>query len=419
MLKTCAFLAGVALAVVLAAPDGAAKGPPGPALAARQKRAQEVLAQLNALDVRFGKVVDSWNGARIDLVANRRALAANRLALRRAQRRARVVTDRLAQRLVAIYESGGTPSFLEVIAGASSIGNLLDRFHAADTVASYDRKLVGQAARVAARLAETRRRLRRTQQRRLDVLHRLDSERGQIGTMLDQRQRLLSSIRSEIAVMKAREARRQEALAAAARARLARARAEARTAAARAAAAKAEAEAAAARTARTRTASAPTTTAAPTTTTDPTPTVAPPASTAPTTSAAPTTTTTAADPSAPPGPGHPEAASIALRYLGVPYRWGGASPDTGFDCSGLVMYVYTQLGIQLPHQAEAQYGYGTPVPRDQLAPGDLVFFDGLSHVGIYIGAGEMVHAPQTGDVVSITPLSQFGGARYVGARRLP
>ncbi len=114
--------------------------------------------------------------------------------------------------------------------------------------------------------------------------------------------------------------------------------------------------------------------------------------------------------------GHPEAATIALKYLGVPYAWGGATPG-GFDCSGLVMYVYGQLGISLPHYAAAQYGFGTPVSRDQLQPGDLVFFDGLNHVGIYIGGDEMVHAPQTGDVVKITALADFG-AGYVGARRL-
>ena len=105
-----------------------------------------------------------------------------------------------------------------------------------------------------------------------------------------------------------------------------------------------------------------------------------------------------------------------MKYLGIPYAWGGASP-AGFDCSGLVMYVYAQLGILLPHYAAAQYGFGSPVSRDQLQPGDLVFFDGLSHVGIYIGGGQVVHAPQTGDVVKISSLSDFG-AGYVGARRL-
>jgi peptidoglycan DL-endopeptidase CwlO len=81
------------------------------------------------------------------------------------------------------------------------------------------------------------------------------------------------------------------------------------------------------------------------------------------------------------------------------------------------MYVYAQLGISLPHYAAAQYQLGTPVDRSQLQPGDLVFFDALDHVGIYIGNGQFVHAPQTGDVVKITALSDFGDS-YVGARRL-
>jgi cell wall-associated NlpC family hydrolase len=119
---------------------------------------------------------------------------------------------------------------------------------------------------------------------------------------------------------------------------------------------------------------------------------------------------------APAGGGHPEAATIALRYLGTPYVWGGAAPG-GFDCSGLVMYVYAQLGISLPHFAAAQYGFGSPVAADQLQPGDLVFFDALDHVGIYIGGGQFVHAPHTGDVVKISSLAEFGSA-YVGARRI-
>jgi cell wall-associated NlpC family hydrolase len=117
-----------------------------------------------------------------------------------------------------------------------------------------------------------------------------------------------------------------------------------------------------------------------------------------------------------PGGGHPQAATIALRYLGVPYKWGGASP-AGFDCSGLVMYVYAQLGISLPHFAAAQYGYGVPVSRDQLQPGDLVFFENLNHVAIYIGGGQVVHAPSTGDVVKISNISDWGNS-YVGARRI-
>jgi peptidoglycan DL-endopeptidase CwlO len=111
-----------------------------------------------------------------------------------------------------------------------------------------------------------------------------------------------------------------------------------------------------------------------------------------------------------------QAVAIAERYLGVPYVWGGASPS-GFDCSGLTMYVYAQLGVSLPHNAAAQYAQLPHVAESDLEPGDLVFFDGLGHVGIYIGGGEMIHAPHTGTVVQIAPLS--GGGAYFGAARVP
>ena len=107
-----------------------------------------------------------------------------------------------------------------------------------------------------------------------------------------------------------------------------------------------------------------------------------------------------------------------MQYLGVPYLWGGASPTTGFDCSGLVMYVYAQLGIVLPHFAAAQFGFGVPVPRDQLQPGDLVFFDNLNHVGISLGGNEFVDAPHTGDVVKISTITGWYAQNYVGARRI-
>jgi len=83
------------------------------------------------------------------------------------------------------------------------------------------------------------------------------------------------------------------------------------------------------------------------------------------------------------------------------------------------MYVYAQLGVSLPHYTVGQYAAGTPVARAELQPGDLVFFDGLGHVGIYIGGGEFIHAPHTGDVVKVSSLSEsWYAATYVGARRL-
>ena len=113
------------------------------------------------------------------------------------------------------------------------------------------------------------------------------------------------------------------------------------------------------------------------------------------------------------------AAKIALREVGVPYRWGGASPASGFDCSGLVYWVYGRLGLELPHSSYALYDRGRPVLRSRMRPGDLLFFSGLGHVGIYLGLGRMVHAPHTGARVQVVRLARSGyGARIVGVRRI-
>jgi len=114
------------------------------------------------------------------------------------------------------------------------------------------------------------------------------------------------------------------------------------------------------------------------------------------------------------------AVGIAEKYLGEPYVWGAASPKQGFDSSGLVMYVYSRVGISLPHYSVAQYHYrnAVSVRRSQLEPGDLVFFDGLGHVGIYIGDNEFIHSPHTGTVVRIESLTGAYSKRYDGATRI-
>lgn len=105
----------------------------------------------------------------------------------------------------------------------------------------------------------------------------------------------------------------------------------------------------------------------------------------------------------------------ALQQIGVPYVWGGASPQ-GFDCSGLVMWLYAHYGVTLPHFAASQYHLGPQVAATQLRPGDLVYFNKLDHVALYIGNGWVVQAPHTGDWVRMTPLSnRWFQATYVGA----
>lgn len=109
--------------------------------------------------------------------------------------------------------------------------------------------------------------------------------------------------------------------------------------------------------------------------------------------------------------------AIAKRHVGARYAWGGSGP-AGFDCSGLVMYVYSHLGVALPHNAAKQYRYGTPVARERLEPGDVVFFDGLRHNGIYIGDGRFIHARRRGRGVIVSGLDEsWYRTRWVGGRR--
>ena len=114
----------------------------------------------------------------------------------------------------------------------------------------------------------------------------------------------------------------------------------------------------------------------------------------------------------------PNAAAIpiAVSLLGIPYRYGGATPATGFDCSGFVSYVYAQIGKSVPHYTVDIWNAFPRVPFDQLAPGDLILSDGLGHVGMYMGNGQYIHSPQTGDVVKIVPLASRMGS-YLGAVR--
>lgn len=119
-----------------------------------------------------------------------------------------------------------------------------------------------------------------------------------------------------------------------------------------------------------------------------------------------------------------ELALAALAHVGVPYRYGGASPDEGFDCSGLVQYVYSRgVGVSLPRHTAALAAIGAPVAADALEPGDLVFFDTLrrpySHVGIYLGDQRFIHAPTTGGHVELADLrGRYWQSRFNGARRL-
>jgi peptidoglycan DL-endopeptidase CwlO len=108
---------------------------------------------------------------------------------------------------------------------------------------------------------------------------------------------------------------------------------------------------------------------------------------------------------------------IALKQRGIRYHYGGTSPRTGFDCSGFTRWVYAHVGVTLPHSSYAQFQLGRRVSLRRLKAGDLLFFYRLGHVGIYIGEGKYIDAPQTGDVVHIRSLAAGIGA-LDGARRI-
>jgi cell wall-associated NlpC family hydrolase len=115
----------------------------------------------------------------------------------------------------------------------------------------------------------------------------------------------------------------------------------------------------------------------------------------------------------------------AMGFLGIQYRWGGASPETGFDCSGFVQYVFRQTaGLMLPRSSFDQIRMGQEIAPDELQPGDLVFFNTMrataSHVGIYIGENRFIHAPRRGRTVEIVDFTNsYWQARFDGARRMP
>jgi cell wall-associated NlpC family hydrolase len=351
----------------------AARAHSTPQIRAQQARARSVLAQVDQIGQKLQVVEDQAWSAQQQLELVKASLRRNEYELHVAKGNLRAAQKRLMARLYSLYVNGA-PSTIDVIAGANSISQMIDRAESAQVLSNQDAELTQEAIRFEHAVQQRELRLKTLKRQRENALAQIKAKERMKTEELAQQKRLLASIHTTIANLQAQEAARERAQKAAALARL-RAQEEARKKAAQAQA------------------SAPST---PTSTPPPGP--PPPV------------------PTGNPGVGHPQAASIALQYLGVPYVYGGASPS-GFDCSGLVMYVYGRLGISLPHYTVAQWNATVPISQSQMQPGDLVFFDGLGHVGIYIGNGQFVDAPHTGSVVRIDSIAGFGS--FDGARRVP
>jgi cell wall-associated NlpC family hydrolase len=395
----------VLAAASVAVPAAAAEPP---SIRAEQARERAVLAEVDGINLNLERVVQAWDGARVELGAVQRDLRANEWRLRVARRNLAVAQRRVEQRLVVIYVEG-QPSAVDVFDGARSLSDLIDRIEAAQVLSRQDAEIARQAVSFDRAVRRREAVLRGERRQRAATVSRLSGRRQLIASSLAREQSLLASIHTSIQRLEAEQAARERRLAAAARARVAYQVALARQRAAAARRSRAHAPA-----------------PAPASRSRPKPAAPAPAPAARPPAPAPTTTASSPPPApAPPAPaarssasGHPQAAAIAARYLGVPYRWGGASP-AGFDCSGLVTYVYAQLGISLPHYTVSQWAATIPIPTSALQPGDLVFFAGLSHVGIYIGNNQIIHAPHTGTVVQVASLSGWFASSLDGARRVP
>jgi len=355
----------------------AARAHSTPQIRAQQAHERSVLAQVDQIGRNLQVVEDAaWNAKqRLELV--KQSLKRNEYRLHVARGNFHAAQRRLMSRIYSLYVNGA-PSTIDVIAGAHSLSQMIDRAESAQVLSNQDAALGQQALRFEHAVQNRERQLQQLKGKREAALAELVAKQRTIQSELAQQKRLLATIHTTIQHLQAQEAAREQRLRAEAQARL-RELAQQRAAAAQAAAAQA--------------AQQPTSSS--------TGGVVPPPVNVPV---------------GDPGVGHPQAASIALQYLGVPYVWGGSSPS-GFDCSGLVMYVYAQLGISLPHYTVAQWSSTIPISSSEMQPGDLVFFNGLGHVGIYIGGGQFVDAPHTGSVVRIDSLGSFGG--FDGARRVP
>jgi cell wall-associated NlpC family hydrolase len=351
---------------------GASAANADPTIASKRAQAQAVLEQVHEIERQVGRAAEAFNYATIqlqqidgELRSNSRHLTVARSSLKLAQRH-------IAARLRSLYVNGDSVGAVEVILGAKSLDDLLSRLDIAQRVSEQDARVLGAVKQFRREVEVRRARLRSARARQAQVVAERAAQRRAAEGQLAERRRLLASVKDEIAKLQAEERQRQALLEAQARARLA----------------EQQRLAAYARSGASESGSS---------LTDP--------------------SVATIDPASLPPARYGGVVGIAMQYLGVPYVWGGASP-AGFDCSGFIMYVYAQIGVSLPHHAASQYSYGTPVPREALQPGDLLFFDGLGHAGIYIGGNQFIHAPHTGDVVKISAIDGWYSSGWVGARRL-
>jgi len=382
-----AALTGAVCAALLAVGAAAASGEPA-AVETKRAQVQAIEAELQEIDHQVEDAAEAYNGARYTLSLVRTRIAENRTALARTERNLSGAREQLAKRLRILYATP-PPSLVDVLVSSGSVTAAVDQIDMLDRIGRQDADLVGVLRDSKTRLQGLRAELRTDGHAAQRNLSAAAAQRETVEALLMRRQTVLANAKGELARLLEAERQRERRIAAAA-------------------AERARARQSAEAVAETRTPRVAAAEHATTTADEEVPAPAPQA-----TPAQPEPSASASAPAA--STANARAAAVAMEQLGVPYVWGGASPSGGFDCSGLASYAYAQVGKSVPHYTVSIWNAFPKIPAGQLAAGDLVFFRNLGHMGIYIGGGQYVNAPQTGDVVKVSSMS--ARSDYVGAVR--
>jgi len=331
---------------------GIANSALGSPVSDKKARLSEVQAKLERVGTQVEKAVEYYNQAVTKLETTRHKIKENQRLLTAAERNLAIANRQLAARAQSIYKAPET-GFVDVVFAARTFDDLVTQFDLMQRLGNSDVDLVRSVTAYEREIKDRRIALRADEKTAAKLLDEQRAQKSAILATESRMKRLEGGLKSDIKLLLAQQA------------------AAARAAAQQAAAGSSVSGGGG--------------------------------------------TTDGPPPPDPGGPGHPEVVAIAQRYLGIPYLWGGASPKTGFDCSGLVLYVYAQVGVQLSHGATDQQRASKPVPLNALQPGDLVFYGNASysyHVAIYAGGGQTIEAARTGTLV------RYGvvGTAWIGGR---
>lgn len=305
--------------------------------------AEAVREQIDELDRELEVLTEEYNRTALALEDSNQSLTELRRSLRLATAAYHERRDLLDRRLISIYKAGGD-GMVKVLLASDGLGDFVSRLYLVTRVAVHDTHLIADLEEEALRVEELQGKIEERKEEQLRLRGDLRERRDGIESRLAEREDMLGGLDDRVAVIIEEEKRRQEAE---------RLRLEEEL---RAQLSGWEAY----------------------------------------DGPLPETEDTVLN----------QVVETAATYLGIPYVWGGEYPGTGFDCSGLTRYVFRQHGVEILHYSGYQAQAGAPVPPNRIQTGDLVAFGSpVHHVGIYIGDDKFIHAPRTGDVVRITPLS--------------